>query len=342
MTTPRDLFPDWISDETYPPPPTDMEAMDAYSRAVGGAVDRVGPAVVQVEVTRSAGPNAWPGGTLRGAGSGLLFTPDGFLVTNSHVVREAQRTDVTLADGQKFEAEIVGDDPHTDLAVLRIHGTKLPAARFGNSNRLRPGQLVVAIGNPLGFQATVTAGVVSALGRSLRSQTGRLIENVIQTDAALNPGNSGGPLVTASAEVVGINTAIIRQAQGICFAIPSDTVQWVAARLLQFGRVARAFLGVQAQDRAVPLPLARLHRLAEPRGVGVLGVEPFSPANLAGLRRGDILVGWNESPLTTTNSLLRLLTEEAIGREHTLSVLRGTDRIRIPISPSPETVRESR
>lgn len=313
---------------------SEREALDAYSRVVSGVVDTVGPTVVQVEATRDPGGSR--GQPLRTTGSGVVITPDGFLVTNRHVVEGARRLNVSLSDGRLLEGEVIGQDLHTDLAVVRVPATDLPASRLGDSARLRPGQLVVAIGNPLGFQATVTAGVVSALGRSLRSRSGRLIENVIQTDAALNPGNSGGPLVNAGGEVVGINTAIIAQAQGICFAVPSNTVKWVVPHLMRDGRVRRAYVGVQVQDQPVPTVLARALRLPKARGVGVAGVEPLSPANAAGLRRGDILVTINGRPLTSLDDLLRDLTESAIGKELSLTVLRENRPLRLYLTPAPE------
>jgi len=312
----------WISDGL----PSEADAMDAYSRTVSGVADRVGPAVVQV-------------GTERGAGSGVLFTPDGFLITNSHVVHGMGRLRVTLADGRVFPGEIVGEDPHTDSAVVRLPATDLPTTAFGDSSALKPGQLVVAIGNPLGFQATVTAGVVSALGRSLRSQSGRLIENVIQTDAALNPGNSGGPLVDARGRVVGINTAVIMPAQGLCFAIPANTVKWVASRLIRDGRVVRAYLGLAGQDRPIPQSWIRLNDLQDSRGVAVMHVEPDGPADEADLKSGDVVVGLNNAAVTGVDSLHRLLDEEAIGRAMPLVILRDGHKQVLIVRPAAEARR---
>lgn len=310
----------------------DAAARDAYSRAVVEAVDRVGPAVVQVEVARRGRPSQPP--IVQGAGSGVLFAPDGLLITNSHVVHGAQHLAVTLEDGRRYDAEVVGEDPHTDLAVVHAHAVHLPTAELGDSSTLRPGQLVVAIGNPLGFQATVTAGVVSALGRSLRSQSGRLIENIIQTDAALNPGNSGGPLVDSQGAVVGINTAVIMPAQGICFAIPSNTAKWVMARLLRDGRVVRGYLGLQGQDRPVPQAVAERHGLVKPQGVWVMGVERNSPAEDAELQAGDIIISFNETPVNGVDRLHLLLGQEIIGKALPLVVLRNDKKITLVVRPA--------
>ena len=311
----------------------EREALDAYSRIVVDAVEKVGPAVVQVEVARSVRGRGRRPADLRGTGSGVLFTPDGFLVTNSHVAHGVQRMVITLSDGGRFEGHLAGEDPHTDLAVVRVEAGQLPMAQFGDSSCLRPGQLVVAIGNPLGFQATVTAGVVSALGRSLRSQSGRLIENIIQTDVALNPGNSGGPLVNSVGEVIGINTAVIRPAQGLCFAIPSDTVKWVVARLMRDGRIVRAFLGVHGQDRPIPRYLVRFHELAINRGILVLSVEPQSPADRAGLVEGDIIIAVGNVPVMGTDRLHRMLSEDVIGRDVPLTILRDQEKVVLTVRP---------
>jgi S1-C subfamily serine protease len=293
----------------------------------------VGPAVVQVEIARSVRGRGYQREQMQGAGSGVLFTPDGFLVTNSHVARGAHRIVITLSDGRSFDGHLVGDDPHTDLAVVRVQASDLPMAQFGDSAQLRPGQLVVAIGNPLGFQATVTAGVISALGRSLRSQSGRLIENIIQTDAALNPGNSGGPLVNSRGEIIGINTAVIMPAQGICFAIPSNTVKWVVARLIRDGRIVRAFLGIQGQDRPIPRYLVRYHELPINRGVLVLGVEPQSPAERAGLAQGDIIIALGSAPIMGVDRLHRLLSEDVINRDIPLTILRDQEKLVLTVRP---------
>jgi len=314
----------------------EREAFDAYSRLVIVAVEKIGPAVVQVEITRSVRSRGRQYEDMQGGGSGVIFTPDGFLVTNSHVAAGAQRIIVTLSDGRSFNGHLVGDDPHTDLAIVQIQGSHLPMARFGDSTKLRPGQLVVAIGNPLGFQATVTAGVVSALGRSLRSQSGRLIENMIQTDAALNPGNSGGPLVNSRGEVIGINTAVIRPAQGICFAIPSDTVKWVVAKLIRDGRIVRAYLGVQGQDRPIPRYLVRYHELPFNRGIMILSVASGSPADRAGLTKGDIVIALDGEPITGVDRLHRSLTEAIIGREVPIAVLRDQEKKVLTVRPAME------
>src|SRR3989442_508112 len=302
------------------------EPLDAYSRAVTGAAEKVGPAVVSVEVRHKVERRGRPARDVPGKGSGFVFTPDGFVLTNSHVVHDATRIEVAFADGRPVAAELVGDDPETDLAVLRVAPVSLTVAEFGDSAALRVGQLVVAIGNPLGFQTTVTAGVVSALGRSLRSQSGRMIENVIQTDAALNPGNSGGPLVDSAGRAVGINTAIIWGAQGICFAIPSNTVRWVTGMLIKDGIIRRAFLGIGAEVR--PLPSfsgsgngsgnGRIQKTA----IAVVEVVQDGPAARAGVRAGDILVGIEDAPVTNTDDLYRLLNRYSVGATVSLNLLR--------------------
>jgi S1-C subfamily serine protease len=264
-------------------------------------------------------------------GSGVIIAPDGFILTNSHVVMGAQEIEVLLADGQQFPAEVVGTDPHTDLAVLRIPTSGLPAAEIGDSDRLRVGQLVIAIGNPLGFQFTVTTGVVSALGRALRSQTGRLIENVIQTDAALNPGSSGGPLVDSRARVVGINTAIIAPAQGICFAIPSNTAKWVAGQLITEGKVHRAYLGIVGQTVRLPRHLVVGHRIAQETGVAVVAIAPGSPAAASDLWEGDIIVALGQEPVTTIDVLQKILARTPIGTREILTVLRGDKRLELSV-----------
>jgi S1-C subfamily serine protease len=314
----------------------ESEALDAYSRIVVEVVGKVGPAVVQVGVRHDVGGHGHQRDEMQGTGSGLLFTPDGFLVTNSHVVRGAHSIIITLSDGRSFNGELVGDDPHTDLAVVRLQAANLPMAHFGDSDKLRPGQLVVAIGNPLGFQTTVTSGIVSALGRSLRTLSGRLIENIIQTDAALNPGNSGGPLVNSRGEVIGINTAVIMPAQGICFAIPSNTAKWVVARLIRDGRVARGFLGLQGQDRPIPRYLVRSHKLPTNRGVLVIAVEPGSPAEYAGLQSGDIIIALGDVSVTGVDRLHRLLSEDMIGQDIPLTVLRDEQKVVLTVRPAAE------
>jgi S1-C subfamily serine protease len=315
---------------------SDSEALDAYSRAVIGAVEKVGPAVVHLEVSGIPSPGR-PGrapAEATGTGSGFFFTPDGFLLTNSHVVHGAREIRATFIDGATHVAYPVGDDPATDLAVLKVdHGAPAFAA-LGDSGRIRQGQLVVAIGNPLGFQATVTAGVVSALGRTMRSQSGRLIDGVIQTDAALNPGNSGGPLVDAQAHVVGVNTAIIAGAQGICFAVPANTAQFVASRLIRDGRVRRSYVGVVGQTIALTRRHAHRFHLAVQGGVLVTDVAPDSPASVAGLRPRDIIIGMDDGVVGSVDDLQRLLTEELIGRDAELSILRSGSQQTLRVRPA--------
>jgi S1-C subfamily serine protease len=305
------------------PQPGDEGLLDAYSRAVIGAVEAVAPSVVNIEVH----PSGRASGTAKrkargGSGSGFLFTPDGLILTNSHVVHQAESIEVTLQDGRHLLATPVGDDPDTDLAVIRVHGDDLKPAGLGDSAALRAGQIVIAIGNPLGFQATVTAGVVSALGRALRSRTGRLMDNIIQTDAALNPGNSGGPLVDTRGEVVGVNTAVILPAQGLCFAIPSNTARWVAGRLIQHGRIRRGYLGLGGQTARLQRRLVLELKLPAEAGVLVLHVDRDSPAQRGGIAEGDIIVRLADQPVPGVDDLQRLLTEEVIGRPTPLTVLR--------------------
>lgn len=302
---------------------TDAKALDAYSRAVIDAADVVGPAVVHIEVE---GRNSRRGGE-RGSGSGFVFTPDGYILTNSHVVAGASRIEATLADGRRCGADLVGDDPGTDLAVVRVSASDLPVARLGDSRELRVGQLVVAIGNPLGFQWTVTAGVVSALGRSMRSRAGRLIDGIIQTDAALNPGSSGGPLATPGGEVIGVNTAIILGAQGLCFAIPSSTALYVAPRLIRDGRVRRGWLGVAGQTVAIPRHAVNVFGLRGAGGVIVVSVEPGSPADRAGVQERDVLVELDGEAVASVDDLQRLLTGERLGHPIELSVVRRSHRL---------------
>jgi S1-C subfamily serine protease len=312
----------------------EARALDAYSQAVVGAVERVGPAVVHLEVT---GPSSDPrrrANDAVGAGSGFFFTPDGFLLTNSHVVHGARQVRATLADGGTYMAYPVGDDPETDLAVLKVDHAVPAWAAIGDSARMRQGQLVVAIGNPLGFQATVTAGVVSALGRTMRSQSGRLIDGVIQTDAALNPGNSGGPLVDAAAQVIGVNTAIIAGAQGICFAIPANTARFVASRLIRDGRVRRSYIGVVGQTISLTRRHAQRFHLAVQGGVLVTDVTLNSPAERAGLRPRDIIVAIAGGVVGSVDDLQRLLTEELIGQDAELSILRAGVQHTLVIQPA--------
>jgi S1-C subfamily serine protease len=311
--------------DTSRPAAEDLLLLDAYSRAVVGAVDRVGPAVLHLQ-TQGEGERA-------GAGSGVVFTPDGYALTNSHVVAGARRITASFPDGRSIDAGLVGDDPDTDLAVLRLSGEAPAFARFGDSRRLRVGQLAVAIGNPLGFQCTVTAGVVSALGRSLRARSGRLIDSVIQTDAALNPGNSGGPLVTAAGEVVGINTAIIAAAQGICFSISAATVEFVAARLIRDGRVRRCYIGVAGQNVPLPRRIVRFHELDRDSGVRVQSTAPDGAARAAGLLSGDIIVAVDGIAVGDIDELHRLMTEERVGRAIPIMVLRLSQKLTLSVEP---------
>jgi S1-C subfamily serine protease len=313
MTT---LVSSSLSDETL---------LDAYSQAVIGAAERVSPSVVNIEVYQND--------RRAGSGSGFIFTPDGFVLTNSHVIHGATRVDVTLSDGQKFQADQVGDDPDTDLAVVRITAGNLIPAVLGDSSNVRVGQLVVAIGNPYGFQATVTSGVVSALGRSLRSKSGRLIDNVIQTDAALNPGNSGGPLVTSRGDVIGVNTAVILPAQGICFATAINTAKFVAGRLIKEGKIHRGYLGVAGQNVPVHRRLVRGHNLLVSSGIFVISVEPKSPSADSGLREGDIIVGFDDNPVSDIDALHRLLADRTTNTPATVVMLRGTEKLTLLITP---------
>ena len=310
------------------------DLLDAYSRAIVGAVDRVGPSVVHLEITKPGQPSRGRGARdVQGSGSGFFFTPDGFALTNSHVVSGASAIRATFSDGTTHPAYLVGDDPDTDLAVVKLDDTPPGFSSFGDSAALRPGQLVVAIGNPLGFQATVTAGVVSALGRTMRSQSGRLIDGVVQTDAALNPGNSGGPLASSRGEVVGVNTAIIAGAQGICFAIPSRTAQFVASRLIRDGRVRRAYLGVAGQSVRLTRRQVERYHLAAPGAVLVTSVEPNSPAARAGLVARDLVVGIGTSAVTSVDDLHRCLSEETIGLPVEVAFFRGGERDRRVVTP---------
>jgi S1-C subfamily serine protease len=316
---------------------TDAELLDAYSQAVISAAKKVSPAVVSIAVHKAVrngptpGPHSAP--ELQGSGSGFLFTPDGFILTNSHVVHHASKIEVALTDGRRFQADLVGDDPETDLAVIRIAGPNFVAARLGNSPALRVGQLVIALGNPYGFQCTVTAGVVSALGRSLRSQSGRLIDNLIQTDAALNPGNSGGPLVTSRGEVIGVNTAVILPAQGICFAIAMSTAQFVAGRLIKEGKVRRSSIGIGGQNVTLPRRVVRFHNLASESGVLVVSLESNSPAQRAGVHEGDVVVGYGSQVIASIDDLQRLMTEEQVGMRSGLTLLRRSEKLELPIVP---------
>jgi S1-C subfamily serine protease len=308
--------------------------LDAYSRAVIAAVDRVGPAVVHIAVY---GPSPGESGALRprGAGSGVIIAPDGFLLTNSHVVNGAKALEVTIKDGRVLPARLIGDDPDTDLALVRVDpDVSLPHARLGDSKRVRVGQLAVAIGNPLGFEASVTAGVISAVGRSLRAKSGRLIDDVIQTDAALNPGNSGGPLVTTAGEVIGINTAMIMGAQGICFAVASNTAQFVVGQIIRHGRIRRSFIGLSGQNVDLPRRLARYHGLDQSRAILVAGVEADGAAARAGLREGDLLIAFDGRTLTGVDDLHRELTAERVGIAVPMVVLRRAEMLTLEVIPA--------
>lgn len=314
-------------------------ALDAYSQTVIRVVQQVGPAVVHIRVRRKIRDRRDREQEVEGSGSGFVFAPDGYIVTNNHVVEGASAVEASLPDGTNFTAELVGRDAATDLAVIRVLGTGLPTARLGDSDSLQVGQLAIAIGNPFGFQSSVTTGVISALGRSLTSTTGRLIENVIQTDAALNPGNSGGPLVDSLGSVIGINTAIIQYAQGICFAIPVNSMRWVVSMLLKEGKVTRAFLGISGQSAPIPVRVIRHYGLKKESGIQVITVEPGSPASTSGLRPGDVIVSMGGDPVGTINDIHRKLTREVIGKEVTVGVLRDwTTMIQLKVIPaqSPE------
>ena len=315
-----------------PPRDDSAELLDAYSRAVTSAVDSVAPSVVSIEMERRARGGSRRGGN-GGAGSGFVFTPDGFILTNSHVVHDAARIVVALPDGQRHEADLVGDDPETDLAVVRITAPQLTPARLGDSRDVRVGQLVVAIRSPYGFQATVTAGVVSALGRSLRSVSGRLIDNVIQTDAALNPGNSGGPLVTTQGTVIGVNSAVIMPAQGICFAIAVNTAKLVAGQLIRDGRVRRSAIGIAGQSVPIARKVTRFFHLPFESGVRVEAVEPGSPAEQAGFRPGDVIVAFSEAPIRGIDDLQARLTDREVGVRSTVKILRGVERLDLDVVP---------
>jgi len=319
----------------------DVELLDAYSQAVVSVAESVSPSVVNIEVHNRTNSNAETnarrrgGGERdnRGSGSGFVFTPDGFILTNSHVVHNAAKIEATLADGRRLNAVMVGDDPETDLAVIRINGANLVPAQLGDSQTIRPGQLVVAIGNPYGFQCTVTAGVVSALGRSLRSRSGRLIDDIIQTDAALNPGNSGGPLVNSLGRVIGVNTAMILPAQGICFAIAVNTAKYVAGQLIKEGRVRRSHIGVAGQNVPLPRRVVRFHQLPIETGILVVSIEPGSPAQKSQMLEGDMIVGCAGQPVAGIDDLHRLLTEERVGVSTPLVVIRRTEKITFNVTP---------
>jgi S1-C subfamily serine protease len=306
------------------PLPDEAEALDAFSRVVITVADALRPAVVNLRGER---------GRRGGSGSGILFTPDGFLLTNHHVVHGSPQLRVRLSDGREFAGRLVGADPWTDLAVVQADGSGLPYARFGDSARLRVGQLVVAIGSPFGFESTVTAGVISALGRTLRSITGHLVDNVIQTDAALNPGNSGGPLVDSRGQVIGVNTAIIQPAQGICFAIPINMAKHILPQLIRHGRVVRGYLGLHGRSAPVPPLLVRRFTLSQTSAVEVLAVEPGAPADQAGLQEGDLVIALGEQPVAGIDDLQKQLTQLPVGVPAAVVILRGDRRLERLVVP---------
>ncbi|MBV8882712.1 MAG: trypsin-like peptidase domain-containing protein [Chroococcidiopsidaceae cyanobacterium CP_BM_RX_35] len=318
-------------------PTPDEQLLDAYSQAVINVVEKVSPAVVNIDVQqrvrnrRSNNPRSSQ--EVSGNGSGFIFTRDGYILTNSHVVHHATKIEVALSDGRRFPAEMIGEDPDTDLAVIRINAPNLVAARLGDSQSLRAGQLAIAIGNPYGFQYTVTTGVVSALGRSFRSRSGRLIDNVIQTDAALNPGNSGGPLVASNGEVIGVNTAVILSAQGICFAIPINTAKMIVGSLIKDGKYQRSYIGVGGQNVDLPRRLTRFHDLAVESGVLAISIENDSPAQKAGLVVGDVIIGMNDQPIANIDDLHKVLTDKQVGVRSPLTVLRQAEKLTLEIVP---------
>lgn len=336
-----ELFIDFPGASTSPTPEMqeleeETEILDAYSQAVTSVVEAVSPSVVNIGMTRIAQAQTRRGIVpyeARGSGSGFIITPDGYIMTNSHVVSGAREITVTLSDGKELPAEVVGSDPETDVGVIRVTDYGLPPAALGDSDKLRVGQLVIAIGNPLGFQASVTTGVVSAVGRSLRSQTGRPIDNIIQTDAALNPGNSGGPLVDSRGRVVGINTAIIQFAQGICFAIPINTAKWIAGILIKEGKVSRVYLGISAELKQISAQLVRQFRLGQETGIGVVQVQEGSAAEEAGIRPGDILLKIDDRQLIHLDDLYRQLSRMQSGQEINLSILRRTEVLEVKARP---------
>ena len=314
-------------------PHEDAALLDAYSRAVVSAAEKVSPSVAKIEVTQTARGRNGESRERHGGGSGFVFTPDGLVLTNSHVVHGAARIELSLPDGRRFPAQLIGDDPATDLAVVRVDAPSLTAVPLGDSQKLRVGQLAIAIGNPYGFQYTVTAGVVSALGRSLRSYSGRLIEDVIQTDASLNPGNSGGPLVSSDGQVIGVNTATIMGAQGLCFAIGINTAKFVASRLLTQGRIRRAYIGIEAQTVPLHRRIVRFYDLPKETGAVVTGVENFSPAQRTGLREGDVIIAFNGQAIAGVDDLHRLLTDAHVGAESSVTIIRRTERLELSIMP---------
>lgn len=332
ITTPT-VQPGAASAETA----NEQRLLDAYSQAVISTVNKVGPSVVSIEVSKAAKDRTGRKRHMhRGAGSGFIFTNDGFILTNSHVVHGGDKIVAVVADGRRFDAQLIGDDPETDLAVVRIHApanSTLTAATLGDSSAIQVGQLVIAIGNPYGFQATVTAGVISGLARSMRARTGRLIDNVIQTDAALNPGNSGGPLVTSNGEVIGVNTAVILPAQGVCLAIPINTAKFVAVRLIAYGKVKRSSIGVGGQNVKLHQNVRRKHELMGVGGVLAMAIEDGSPAHKAELIEGDVIVEFNTQPINGIDDLHRILTEDLIGKKCEMTVIRAGELVTLDITP---------
>jgi S1-C subfamily serine protease len=317
----------------------DRELLDVYSRTVTTVAEQVSQSVVRIDVQGVAAPerrDRRPRGPdeAAGSGSGFVFTPDGFVLTNSHVVSGAKRITVSLLDGRKVPAHLVGDDPDTDVAVVWIQAADLVPMRLGDSTRLKVGQIAIAIGNPFGFDCTVTAGVVSALGRSLRTKSGHLIDDVVQTDAALNPGNSGGPLCDAQGRVIGVNTAVIMPAQGLCFAIAINTAAFVMGKLIRDGKIRRAYLGVAGQNVPLHRRVVRYHDLSSETGVFVVSIEPGSPAAKAGVRDGDLIVGYGDKPIAGIDDLHRLLTEDEAGAGATLTIIRDLKKVTIPVEPA--------
>lgn len=304
----------------------EIPLLDEYSRTIVGAVSRVAPSVVNIESRAER--------TRGGSGSGFIIAPDGFILTNSHVVHDAHDIEVNLPDGREFRAQLIGDDPDTDLAVIRIDAPQLSHVRLADSEKLRVGQIAIAIGNPLGFQASVTAGVISALGRSMHAQSGRLIDNIIQTDAALNPGNSGGPLANSAGEVIGVNTAMIRPAQGICFAIASNTAKFVAAWLIKEGRIRRGYIGVAGQTAPLHRRVARFYHLAKEAGVLVVSIDQGSPADHARLRPNDVIVAFNDEPIASVHDLHKKLVGDQIGKPCKLIIVRHTEQLTIYVTPA--------
>ena len=311
---------------TSAPAKDDIALLDDYSRTIVSAVDRVTPSVVNIESRAN--------GSRGGSGSGFIIAPDGFILSNSHVVHGAREIVVNLSDGRESRAQLVGDDPDTDLAVIRVDAAQLSHVRLADSETLRVGQIAIAIGNPLGFQASVTAGVISALGRSMHAQSGRLIDNIIQTDAALNPGNSGGPLANSAGEVIGVNTAVIRPAQGICFAIASNTAKFIAGWLIKEGRIRRGYIGVAGQTSPLHRRVARFYHLANESGAMVVSVEKGSPAEQSRIRPDDVIVALNDEPIASVHDLHKKLVGDRIGTPCKLTVLRGTEQLTIYVTPA--------